>query len=295
MKVPSLTLIGLAACVAVADAQTYPTSAIASGTPGSATTIWTETSPGILTSNNSGSVLAEISGSVGATGGNVELFTQSDLSPYKDASAGGLFANASHVTLQTTFASGTTTVFSSLNGSDWFTNTSGTYSLSYGENNLANKWFQDFMTRTAVGSVIDSVNPLLRSYAYNAWVATGGFSRISDPNIAFAYEDSFGAVNFGLAAFLDDSPMIRTWLSSMDPTGYLASLVPDGIQLSEAVIVNGKVTYNFQAAQTSGVVVNDGLNSYAGVYSFTVVPEASSASLALISSILLLRRRRSDN
>jgi hypothetical protein len=64
----------------------------------------------------------------------------------------------------------------------------------------------------------------------------------------------------------------------------------NGIELSEVILVNGQAAYGF-AAVDSGVVLNDGVDSYAATF-LVSVPEPSSSLLILLSGLGMIARRK---
>ena len=293
-------------------AQSFPTGATASGSFGSDYWIYGDVAPkdGVLEAYTTGvspvTPLQAISDSAFTplyAGGNVELFANSDSSGFVDPAAGGAFANAAHTTLSVGLASGRNVVFSSLNGTDWF-DTGGAYNLAYGASNLANQWYQDFLVNSgALGLNITAFGQ--EQTVYERWRDGGLFSRLSDPNISYVYE-SGGILNFALGGFIDESPRLRVALVEAG-MGALLGFVPDGIQISEAVLLNGQAHFGF-TAEDSGVSYDDNLlgldagnclllvDSYTGSYQFSAsMPEPSSMMLSLLGLLFLIRRRRGRN
>jgi len=287
MKLPHHLIIACALPIAAQALPVYPSAASVSGTD---YWIYSETSPGTLTTNNAGSVLTELAGNASSPGGNVELFYSSELNTFNDPNAGGAFATVAQTTLDLTMPDGTTCQLSSLNGADWFTTTGGAYDTSYGADNLANQWFGDLLVASGQAAAINGFG--YDDDLYNAMLAENVFADMSDPNISYAYMEN-GNLELGLGGHFDAGIKIDPILNDLDPTGALADMLPDPFQFSEIVLVDGEAHYGF-AATDSGVFLDDGVNSYSGNYHLSIakVPEPSSALLGLIAGAMALVRRR---
>ncbi|MDA0269274.1 MAG: NF038130 family PEP-CTERM protein [Cyanobacteria bacterium] len=182
--------------------------------------------------------LADIlDGNAGAPGGNVEL--------NNGAASADLFAPAN--TLTGNLDSGRVVTFSSLTNDDWF-----------GSGNLAATWFADALdtygaTIRARAAAVFGM-PVPDAAIFNAFNIAGGFARLSDPNIAYV-----GEVTFGLAAHSD--------------AGNVNSLLA-GLFASEVVKVtlNGVTNYyySFAAPTASGQTSLDGTKSHEGNYEFFI-------------------------
>jgi hypothetical protein len=300
---PFRFLIIPALSVAVSQADTQLPNAVYSNNavltpsaPGTDFWIYEETTPGNLALTNvAGNLQSVLGGHAGSPGGNVELFPTSEHAVYADSSAGGAFASASPVTLA---GSAGSSVFSfrSLNGNDWFSSASG-FSNIYGSATLATAWFDGF-----IDSVASLMNPVsaaglvsVKGDLFNNWRDSGGFASLSDANIGYIYESTAtGDLNFGLEGFADASPRFRQFL---DDAGYGAfvAFVPDGIQYSEVVMLDGEAYYSFLNATPSGVQLDDvPFNSYTADFAFVkTVPEPSSLLLiGAAGGLAVLRRRR---
>jgi len=188
-----------------------------------------------------------------------------------------------------------TTTIRSLNGNDWFNDSLGAYNLSYGSSNLANDWFNDFLSQMAASA---SLAPFIignEAALFDSFRDNGGFAQLSDPNIS--YVDLTGSdIEVGLAGFLDAKPRVVDLLTSAtgQSSSFLSNFVPDDLQLSEVVIIDGEAYYEFSASP-SGVIFNDGVGSYSGTYEITVsahAPEPSSALLLALGACGLLGKRR---
>lgn len=122
----------------------------------------------------------------------------------------------------------------------------------------------------------------------------GGFQQQSDPNISYV-EVSGNELKVGLGGFIDIKPRVTALVANA--TGileaFVSGLIPNGIQSSEVVLIDGVASYSFDAVE-SGVVLDDGVDSYTATYEVaTNVPEPSSAMLILVGAgAVALRRRR---
>lgn len=242
------------------------------------------------------SLTMTLSSSAGAAGGNVELYASSD--GLTDMSAGGAFANATPIVLNTSHTGGGSIQVRSLNGMDWFMDDLMAYNLSYGANNLANRYFADItaaaLTAATNPLVFLALSPGNLPVIFNTFLNNGGFAQISDPNVSYVEVDANGNPVVGLAGFLDASSRL---VSLGLPEAELSSYFGNGIQVSEVAMVNGEALYSFNAV-SSGVVLNDGVDSYSATYEVTgsnevpLVPEPSAALLALLGSASLITRRK---
>lgn len=154
---------------------------------------------------------------------------------------------------------------SSLTASDWF-NTGSGLNYNYGANNLATKWFKDFLAKAGqAGSPLSGL-------AYSSFFNLKGFQRTSDPNISYVNQDDItGLIKIGLAGHLD----LKTYYANDPQLGQFAKLLPDKFQASEAVkyTYNGETgfLYSFSATPT-GLTVTGGLDtlSHNGNYEVTI-------------------------
>lgn len=250
--------------------------------------IYKESPAGTLVLDNTAPLLSVLQGSANAAGGNVELFHSSDLAAYQSPVAGGDFANATPTTLTAGFSNGDSIILSGLSGQDWFKDTTESYNTSYGAANLANDWFADFLgamanQQTAGGNFITGNEAAL----YGSFLTNGGFARISDPNVSFIENDS-SIFNIGLGGFADSTSVVAEMIGV--PELQLQLSYGNGIELSEVILVNGQAAYGFEGVD-SGVVLNDGVDSYAATF-FVSVPEPSSSLLILLSGLGLIARRK---
>ncbi len=286
------TVLCLLCLASAASAVTYSTDAIVTAPALTQFYVYKEAPAGTIVLDNSFPVTSALLGTAGAAGGNVELFATGDLDPqYTDPANGQPFSTVPLVSLAGTANSAPFTL-TSLNGTAWFTTTGGGgYSTAYGTGNLANTWFTGmmdaFITKLSNPALIPVVNAA-RADIYAAFLGAGGFTELSDPNISHLYEDA-GQFNIGLAGFLDQSPRLRQLFPD------LAAFIPNGIQWSEVVMVNGVPRYSFTGV-TSGVVMNDNFGSFNATYVITapapLIPEPAATSLTLLGAAALLRRRR---
>ena len=277
-------LILLAAAVSPACAQTLTSAALSN----SDVLIYEEFPAGSLVLNQSAPLLSVLQGSTNAAGGNIELFTSSDLPAYDDPAAGGNFALATPTTLTAGFSNGDTVILSGLDGQDWFLDATGSYNTGYGSVNLANLWFSDFLTamgdqQTGGPDFITGNEALL----YGSFLNNGGFAQISDPNISFIETDG-SIVDVGLGGFADSTARVAQLLGVT--TLQLQASYANGIEISEVVLINGKAAYGFDG-EDSGVVLDDGVDSYSATF-LVSVPEPSSALLSVFGLALIARRRR---
>lgn len=250
-----------------------------------------------MKTDNAANLHDVLSGHAGAPGGNVELFPTSEWPVHADASMTGAFATAMPTTLTGT-AGASSFAFRSLNGNDWFGTGSG-YDTSFGAATLATQWFNSFVDSVAglmTNPFVAAGFSAARADLFETWRDSGGFASLSDANIGYVYgsETGDGTVHFGLEGFLDASPRFRELLTEAGHGGF-AAFVPDGIQYSEAVILNDEVYYSFNNATPSGVQLDDEpFNSYTANFDFTsTVPEPSAVLCLLIGAgATALRRRR---
>ncbi|MBD2538339.1 NF038130 family PEP-CTERM protein [Coleofasciculus sp. FACHB-SPT36] len=237
------------------------------------------------TYNNPNADLATIlSGDSSNPTGNVELFASSESNTYKSLTA---FKNAP-VTSLSGMIGGKSITFSSLTGLDWFTTDTGIYTTGYGASNLANKWFNEFISKAGQTA---------NSFLYNTFLSLGGFQKSSDANISYVnQDDTTGKISFGLAGHSD--------LSTLYP------FVPKGFQASEVVKVTyeDKTEYKYNFLATNSGLYEKGefdktgkKSSHTGNYELTIdgvppttesVPEPS-AMLGLlgVGSFFAVKRK----
>ena len=285
-------LLSLAASAATVSAVTYSTNAVVNAPSPTQAYIYKEQPAGTIVLDNAYPVTSALQGTAGAAGGNVELFATGDSDPaYLSPAAGGAFATVPLVTLSGS-ANNAPFVLSSLNGASWFTTTGGGgYSTVWGATNFANVWFNgllDALIVKANNAIFTLGVNQNRATLYDSFRDAGGFTETSDPNISYLYEDG-GQFHIGLAGFMDQSPRLRV----LFPT--FANFIPNGLQWSEVVMVNGVPLYSF-VGTPSGVVMNDNFGSFNATYALTApapqVPEPGTAALLLLPAAAMLRRRR---
>lgn len=286
-------------CLAsTASAVTYSVDAMVNAPAPTLFYVYKEGSPGIIVLDNTYPVTSALMGTANAAGGNVELFATGDADPlYEDPANGQPFSTVPLVSLTGT-ANGAAFNLTSLNGTLWFTTTGGgSYSLAYGANNLANTWFNGMMDTVIAKMTQQNINPAViaavngsRASIFDAFrdADGGGFTELSDPNISHLYEDA-GQFNIGLAGFMDQSPRLRALFPQFE------AFIPDGVQWSEVVMVNGQPLYSFTGVP-SGVLMNDNFSSFNATYIVMApapqIPEPATFSLSLLAAAALLRRRR---
>jgi len=276
-------LITLLASPLVSNATT-PNSATLSNYTNSGYLIYRDTGAGnpseLAQTFDLGEAVNALSGDATYAGGNIELYTASDGASMAN------FANADRVSLTVDFGAGNQVNLSSLNGQDWF-NDGLSYNTSYGANNLANQWFGDLVGELSNVSASQEVQ------LFNTFVGAGGFQQLSDPNVSYV-EKNGNEVKVGLGGFIDVKQRFLQLAvaSGIDPVT-ANTTVPDGLQVSEVVIIDGVASYGFSATD-SGVRYDDGVDSYNANYEVSNVPEPSSTILSITGLLALsLRRKRS--
>jgi hypothetical protein len=168
--------------------------------------------------------------------GNVELRASSE--------QGSTFDFTKNTTL-TGQIGGKSITLSSLTATDWFSTASGS-STSYGANNFANTWFNEFYNAAGLATNESAIklalklpnftpSSVLRQQAFNAFFNIGGFQRSSDPNISYVNQnDTTGEIKIGLAGHLN----LKDYYAPL--LGNFGNFLKNGFQASEVV----KVTYN---------------------------------------------------
>ncbi len=253
--------------------------------------------------NQSASLDSILQGNSSDPGGNIELFASSE------TQAGALKFNQGQTTSISGTVGGQTLTLSSLNANDWFWDGSK-INASYGANNLANKWFNEFWDKgatetvktngvsvektvkvnTPLGSITRNINVDLnaaqaRAFAFEQFNQIGGFARSSDPNISYIYEDN-NDINIGLAGHYD----LKAFYTQDSQYAWLAPYLVDGFQASEVLkYTYGDTTdylYSFNATQ-SGLLETDGWShngnyevKIAGVVQSKDVPEPITGLIA---------------
>ncbi len=288
--IASVGLVTLSANSLLADT---PSTAILTGDSISGSTIYVvdpasaSTPQEIIFTPDSSQLINALGGDISFAGGNVELYANSDGASLAD------FQNAQHVELTVDFGNGSPVTLSSLNGQDWFNSASAGYDTTWGADNLANQWFNDFVDELETFPSLASFTTD-REDLFNTFRDDGGFQQQSDPNISYV-ESSGDTVTVGLGGFIDIKPRVAGLVANATglPEGVVLALVPDGIQSSEVVLINGVASYGFEA-RASGVVLDDGVDSYSATYEVSQsVPEPSSTLLILLGAgAVTLRRKR---
>ncbi len=189
---------------------------------------------------------------------------------------------------------GKSITLSSLTATDWFSTGSGLVT-SYGAQNFANTWFnqfydaaglktQELAIKLALNLPNSTSSSDIRQLTFNTFYGIGGFQRSSDPNISYVNQDDIsGEIKIGLAGHYN----LKDYYAPL--LGPLGSLLKEGFQASEVVKVtyNNKTDflYNFSAT-ASGLTNSSGPGadgkSHSGNYEVTIkgvpptaVPEPS--------------------
>ena len=219
----------------------------------------------------------------------MELFTSSDLDAYKDPAFGGNFANATPTSLLANFSNGSSVTVSGMNGKDWFLDPGSFYDTGYGANNFANQWFGDFLqamnTQSGGAAVLFITGN--EGDLFDVFRDNGGFAQMSDPNVSYI-DTSDAIVSVGLGGFADATARVADLLE-VSPL-VLSSIFRNGIEISEVAKVNGQVVYSFDGVD-SGVLFDDGVDSYSATYVVSI-PEPSSSVFLLLAGISGLARRK---
>ncbi|MDZ8240757.1 MAG: NF038130 family PEP-CTERM protein [Nostoc sp. ChiQUE01a] len=221
----------------------------------------------VLVPSNQTNVQKVLDGSAVNPTGNVELRATSEQSGFdfnKNTTLSGQIGGKS-ITL------------SSLTATDWFSTGSG-LSTSYGAQNFANTWFNQFYDAAGLPSYVS------RAQAFSAFLGIGGFQRSSDPNISYVNQnDTTGEIKIGLAGHYN----LKDYYAPL--LGPLGNLLKNGFQASEVVKVtyNGKTDFLYSfSATASGLTNSAGIGadgkSHSGNYEVsikgvppTAVPEPS--------------------
>ncbi|WP_242058188.1 NF038130 family PEP-CTERM protein [Nostoc sp. FACHB-857] len=219
----------------------------------------------VKVSNTQTNVQKVLDGSAASPTGNVELRATTEQSGFdftKNTTLSGQIGGQS-ITL------------SSLTATDWF---GAGLNTTYGAQNFANTWFNQFYDAAGLPSYIS------RAQAFNAFLGIGGFQRSSDPNISYVNQnDTTGEIKIGLAGHYN----LKDYYAPL--LGSLGSLLKNGFQASEVVkaTYNGKTDFLYSfSATASGLTNSAGIGadgkSHSGNYEVsikgvppTAVPEPS--------------------
>ncbi|MEH1846715.1 MAG: NF038130 family PEP-CTERM protein [Nostoc sp.] len=222
--------------------------------------------------------------------GNVELRASSE-------GAGFDFSKNTTLTGQ---IGGKSIILSSLTATDWFSTASG-LSTTYGANNFANTWFNQFYDAAGLATNESAIklaqklptytpSSFLRQQAFNTFFNINGFQRSSDPNISYVNQnDITGEIKIGLAGHLN----LKDYYAPL--LGTSGNFLKDGFQASEVV----KVTYNDKtdflysfSATASGLTNNSGPGadekSHSGNYEVSIkgVPPVAVPEPSIILGLL---------
>lgn len=195
---------------------------------------------------------------------------------------------------------GKSITLSSLTATDWFSTASG-LSTTYGANNFANTWFNQFYDAAGLASNESAIklaqklptytpSSFLRQQAFNTFFNINGFQRSSDPNISYVNQnDTTGEIKIGLAGHYN----LKDYYAPL--LGTLGNFLKDGFQASEVV----KVTYNDKtdflysfSATASGLTNSSGAGadgkSHSGNYEVSIkgVPPVAVPEPSIILGLL---------
>ncbi|MBD2314290.1 NF038130 family PEP-CTERM protein [Desertifilum sp. FACHB-1129] len=237
--------IGVSAIVGVSAIAVRPASAFTiSGTD---YLLYDTCSPTTTCLNPGADLNSILAGNSSNPGGNIELFASSE-----SLSNTAFLSSIARTSISGTVG-GKTLTLSSLTADDWF-NTGSGISLVYGAANLANTWFDDFLSAAGKGGA----SLLERTQAFNAFLGLGGFQRSSDPNISYVTTEG-SDIKIGLAGHFD---LKAYYTRPGSPFAMFAQMLPSGFQASEVVKANydgvTKFLYSFSATES-------GLTNSAGV------------------------------
>ncbi|MBD1893342.1 NF038130 family PEP-CTERM protein [Coleofasciculus sp. FACHB-129] len=209
-----------------------------------------------------------LGGNSSAPGGNIELFASSE------TKTNAQFMASNAVTSVKGTVAGKNLTLSSLTATDWF---GAGLNTTYGQNNLANTWFNAFLTNAGKANYVGNV---FGSIAFNTFYNIGGFQRSSDPNVSYVTASGTD-INIGLAGHYD----LKAYYKSNPQFSAFASLLPNGFQASEVVkaTIDGQSQYLYSFLATKSGLTNsagkgaDG-SSHSGNYEVSlkgVIPPAS--------------------
>jgi len=225
-------------------------------------------------------VQSVLDGNAGSPTGNVELRASSEQAGFNFLQNTSLTGNLG----------GKALTLSSLTATDWF---GAGMNTAYGATNLANKWFNDFITKAGYGGFVGTG---LAQGMYNGFLGSKGFQASSDPNISYVNQnDNTGLISIGLAGHYD----VKAAYASNPVFASFAALLPNGFQASEVVkyTYNGVTDYLYSFnATNSGLVAADDGRSHNGNYEVTIaVPEPSSVlGLMVVGGLFAASKRKSQ-
>nr|MDZ8022352.1 NF038130 family PEP-CTERM protein [Nostoc sp. SerVER01]MDZ8076674.1 NF038130 family PEP-CTERM protein [Nostoc sp. DedQUE01] len=242
----------------------------------------------VLVPSNQTNVQKVLDGSAVSPTGNVELRATSEQSGFdfnKNTTLSGQIG-------------GQSISLSSLTATDWF---GAGLNTSYGAQNFANTWFNQFYNaaglasnesaiKLAFGLSSSTPSSVIRQQAYNTFFGIKGFQRSSDPNISYVNQnDTTGEIKIGLAGHNN----LKDYYAPL--LGPLGNFIKSGFQASEVV----KVTYNNKtdflysfSATASGLTNSSGIGadgkSHSGNYEVSIqgVPPAAVPEPSVILGLL---------